>query len=291
MKRIDLHVHTSASDGTTAPQDIAELACHAGLSAVAITDHDTVSGYEAASCSAAALGLEIVPGIEISTRFNGSVHILGYFIDTHSSHLLPVLNWVVQDRDERNERIAALMRADGIRADYDAMKNRFGEVIGRPHFAELLVDAGLATDIRDAFARFLNKGCRYWLARNFVPIEDSLGIILRSGGIPVLAHPFQYKLDDAGLRDLIEHCLDYGLMGLECLYSGYNPEQTSYLQRLARDYHLIETGGSDYHGDRKPDIRLGQGTGDLCVPYDYLDTLKETAKSLTRYKEATIHDR
>ena len=291
MKRIDLHVHTSASDGTTAPQDIAELACHAGLSAVAITDHDTVSGYESASISAAALGLEIVPGIEISTRFNGSVHILGYFIDTHSSHLLPVLNWVVQDRDERNERIAALMRADGIRADYDAMKNRFGEVIGRPHFAELLVDAGLATDIRDAFARFLNKGCRYWLARNFVPIEDSLGIILRSGGIPVLAHPFQYKLDDAGLRDLIEHCLDYGLMGLECLYSGYNPEQTSYLQRLARDYHLIETGGSDYHGDRKPDIRLGQGMGGLCVPYDYLEALKETAKSLTRYKEATIHDR
>ena len=287
MKRIDLHVHTTASDGTTAPEDIPELACRAGLSAIAITDHDTVSGYEEACGPAAALGLEIIPGIEISTRFNGSVHILGYFIDPHSPHLLPVLNWVVQDRDERNEKIAALMRADGIDADYAAMKQRYGDVIGRPHFAELLVNVGLAQDIRDAFVRYLNKGCRYWLARHFVPIEDSLRFILRSGGVPVLAHPFQYRMDDADLRDLIEHCLDYGLMGLECRYSGYTHEQTAYLQELAREYRLIETGGSDYHGERKPDIALGSGTGDLRVPGELLDELRDTANSLTRYKEGT----
>ena len=285
MKRIDLHVHTSASDGTAAPETVPELACHAGLSAIAITDHDTISGYERACGPAAALGLEIIPGIEISTRFNGSVHILGYFIDPHSPHLLPVLNWVVLDRDERNEKIAARMRADGIPADYPAMKARFGDVIGRPHFAELLVASGLAADIRDAFSRFLNKGCRYWLARHFIPIEYSLRIILHSGGVPVLAHPFQYNLDDTELRDLIEHCLDYGLMGLECRYSGYTPEQISYLQKLAHEYSLIETGGSDFHGERKPEISLGSGTGSLCVPYDLIDTLRDTASSLTRYKE------
>ena len=285
MKRIDLHVHTSASDGTTLPETISELACRSGLSAIAITDHDTVSGYERACASPAPPGLEIIPGIEISTRFNGSVHILGYFIDPHSPHLLPVLNWVVQDRDERNEKIAERMRADGIAADYPAMKARFGEVIGRPHFAELLVASGMASDIRDAFTRFLNKGCRYWLARHFIPIEDALRIILHSGGVPVLAHPFQYRLDDSDLRDLIEHCLDYGLMGLECRYSGYNPEQISYLQGLAREYRLIETGGSDFHGERKPEISLGSGTGNLFVPYELIEILRDTANSLMRYKE------
>ena len=281
MKNIDLHIHTTASDGTSSPEEVVALAAGAGLSAIAITDHDTVSGYEAAAGAAEKAGIEVIPGIEISTRFQTSIHILGYHIDPHSSHLLPVLNWVVQDRDKRNEKIAALMRADGIRVDYAAMKQRFGEVIGRPHFAEMLVSNGLASDIRDAFVRYLNKGCKYWIARNVVPIEDSLRIILRAGGVPVLAHPFQYRMDEPDLRDLIEHCLDYGLMGIECHYSGYSPEQTATLRKLAAEYRLLETGGSDYHGEIKPNIRLG----DLTVPYDILASLKATANSLKRYKE------
>ena len=275
LKPIDLHVHTSASDGTTAPGDIAAAAARAGLSAIAITDHDTVDGYLEAVSSVSRSEVEIIPGIEISTRFNASVHILGYYIDPASEHLLPVLNWVIQDRDARNEKICAMMQRDGIRVDYAEMKERAGGgVIGRPHFAEILMKAGLAKDITDAFERFLNKGRRYWIARNFVPIEDSIRIILRSGGIPVLAHPFQYRLDEEELRDLIEHCLDYGLMGMECRYSGYTPQQSAYLEGLAKEYSLIRTGGSDFHGDRKPHIQLGTGTGDLYVPYDFLEEVR-----------------
>ncbi len=275
LKPIDLHVHTSASDGTTAPGDIAAAAARAGLSAIAITDHDTVDGYLEAVSSVSGSEVEIIPGIEISTRFNASVHILGYYIDPASEHLLPVLNWVIQDRDARNEKICAMMQRDGIRVDYAEMKERAGGgVIGRPHFAEILMKAGLAKDITDAFERFLNKGRRYWIARNFVPIEDSIRIILRSGGIPVLAHPFQYRLDEEELRDLIEHCLDYGLMGMECRYSGYTPQQSAYLEGLAKEYSLIRTGGSDFHGDRKPHIQLGTGTGDLYVPYDFLEEVR-----------------
>lgn len=277
MKKIDLHVHSTASDGTYEPEEIARLAAETGLSAFAVTDHDTVSGYWRAAKAGEALGLEVVPGIEISTKYGGAVHILGYYIDPASEKLAPVLDWVVHDRDERNRKMAELMAADGLPVSYEEMHRRFGQVIGRPHFAELLVELGLARDTQDAFDRYVEKGQRYYLPRNFLSIERSIEIIIQSGGVAVLAHPFQYKRDDAGLRDLIEHCMESGLRGMECRYSGYSPEQSGYLERLAEEYGLIKTGGSDFHGGNKPHIRLGSGTGGLDIPYEYLQRLREAA--------------
>lgn len=277
MREIDLHVHTTASDGTCAPAEVVRLAAEEGLRALAITDHDTAGGYAEAAEAGRALGLEVVPGIEISTRFTGAVHILGYYIDPISPELRPVLDWVVQDRDERNRKMAALMAEDGLPVSYEQMHERFGAVVGRPHFARVLMELGLADSVQDAFDRYVEKGQKYYVGRHFLSIERSIEIIRLSGGVPVLAHPFQYRLDDAQLRRLIEHCLESGLRGMECRYSGYSEEQMAYLLSLAEEYHLLPTGGSDFHGANKPHIRLGRGTGALAVPYEYLEKLKEAA--------------
>ena len=277
MKRIDLHVHTTASDSTASPAEAVRLAKEAGLSAIAITDHDTVSGYAEAAEAGEKYGVEVVPGIEISTKYGRAVHILGYYIDPDSDKLAPVLEWVVHDRDERNRKMAELMAADGLPVSYEEMHRRFGAVIGRPHFAEVLVELGLAKDVRDAFDRYVEKGQKYYLPRNFLSIERSIEIICQAGGVAVLAHPFQYKLDDAGLRELIEHCMESGLRGMECRYSGYSREQCKYLGHLAEEYGLIKTGGSDFHGEVKKHISLGIGTGSLEVPYKYLEKLREAA--------------
>ena len=274
MQRIDLHIHTTASDGTVTPAGVVELAHEMGLAAIAVTDHDTASGYAEAAAAGAALGVEVVPGIEISTKFRSAVHILGYYIDPQSEHLGKVLDWMVNDRNERNRKIVAMMAADGLPVSYEQMQQRFGAVVGRPHFAELLVEYGLARDVKDAFARYVDKGQKYYVGRQFLSIEKSIEIIRDAGGVPVLAHPFQYRLDDAQLRELIEHCLKSGLQGMECRYSGYTAEQTAYLEALAEEYGLVKTGGSDFHGEVKPRISLGTGKGSLSVPYTYLVELK-----------------
>ena len=280
MREIDLHVHTNGSDGTYAPVGVVKLAAETGLRAIAVTDHDSVHAYAAAAEAGREYGVEVVPGIEISTKFRRSVHILGYYIDPHSPELEPVLNWVVQDRDERNEKMAALMAADGLPVNYEQMKARFGEVVGRPHFARVLVELGLAESINDAFDKYVEKGRKYYVGRSFLSIERSVEIIVAAGGVPVLAHPFQYQLDDAGLRELIEHCMESGLRGMECRYSGYDEEMSAYLLRLAAEYGLVPTGGSDFHGSNKPQILLGRGIDDnLAVPYEYLERLKEIRNS------------
>ena len=278
MREIDLHVHTTASDGTYTPAEVVVLAHKIGLKAIAITDHDTESGYFAAAEAGEELGLEVVPGIEISTKYGVAVHILGYFIDPQSPELREVLDWVINDRNNRNRKMAELMSADGLPFDYDEMKARFGESIGRPHFARILCEMGLADNVSDAFSRYVEKGQKYYLPRTVIPIEKAVETICRAGGIAVLAHPFQYKKDDKELRELIEHCMEHGLRGMECRYSGYDAQQVAYLEKLAEEYGLLKTGGSDFHGANKPTISLGTGKGELDVPYVWLEKLKAAAR-------------
>ena len=274
MREIDLHIHTTASDGTFTPAEIVRLAAEKGLRAVAITDHDTAHGYYEAAQAGEGLGIEVVPGIEISTKFKGAVHVLGYYIDPQAPALKEVLDWIVEDRDRRNRKMAELMAADGLPVSYDMMHERFGEVIGRPHFARLLIELGYARDMKDAFDRYVEKGRKYYLPREILPIDRAIEIIISAGGIPVLAHPFQYRLEEEELRCLIEYCMERGLRGMECRYSGYTPEQIAYLERLSEEYALVKTGGSDFHGANKPQIALGSGMGELAVPYEYLQELK-----------------
>ena len=274
MREIDLHVHSTASDGTLAPAELVREAKRLGLAAIAITDHDTQSGYKPAREEGERLGVEVVPGIEISTKYTGAVHILGYYIDVDSPALREVLDWIVRDRDERNEKMCALMAADGIDVTYEYMQKRFGEVVGRPHFAQILVERGYAESIRDAFERYVEKGRKYYQGRSFLSLERSIELIREAGGTAVLAHPFQYRLDEAQLRGLIERCIASGVEGMECMYSGYGQDKVEYLSSLAEEYGLLRTGGSDFHGSNKPDIALGSGKGELCVPYELLEKLK-----------------
>ena len=274
MREIDLHIHTTASDGTCTPREVVRLAVEQGLRAIAVTDHDTIVGHGEAMLAAMDYDIELVPGIEISTKYGVAVHILGYFLED----LVPLLKGVVNDRDIRNAKMAALMAADGLPVSYAKMKERFGAVIGRPHFGELLVEFGLARDVSDAFARFVGKGQKYYVPRTTIDIDTSVEAVVASGGVPVLAHPFQYKKNDGELRELIERCMDHGLRGIECRYSGYDAQQVAYLESLAEEYGLLKTGGSDFHGENKPHISLGTGIGgELDVPYEWLEKLKEAA--------------
>ncbi len=277
-REIDLHVHTTASDSTFSPRETVRRAAEIGLRAVAVTDHDTAAGHEEARAAAAELGIEFVPGIEISTRCGVAVHILGYYFDAEEHGMRALLDWIVADRDARNRKVCALMEADGLPVHYADMKARFGEVIGRPNFGQVLVELGLAENVNDAFARYIERGQRYFIRRNILPIETVIETVAGAGGVPVLAHPFQYRKDDAELRELIRHCMDHGLRGMECRYSGYDGEKAAYLEALADEYGLVKTGGSDYHGDNKPQINLGTGIGgELRVPYAWLERLKEAA--------------
>ena len=284
MKQIDLHIHTTASDGTASPAEAVGIAHGLGLAAMAVTDHDTVSGCAEAIAEGQRLGIEVVPGIELSSRYGKTIHILGYFLRTESPALTRVLEGIVTERDERNRKMAALMAADGIRVDYDEMKQRFGTAIGRPNFGQVLVELGLAESVQDAFDRFIEKGQRYYLPRKMLSIERSVEVIREAGGVPVLAHPFQYKLEESALRQLIEHCMDHGLLGLECRYSLYDEEQCRYLISLAKEYGLTPTGGSDYHGANKPRIALGTGTGSLAVPAEWLEGLRSLAVSTKSHR-------
>ncbi len=279
MRGIDLHVHTTASDGTCTPRETVCRASRLGLCGIAITDHDTVSGHAEALSAGMDCGIEVVPGIEVSTRYGVSVHILGYYIE----NLIPLLDNLVNDRDRRNEQVAVLMAADGLPVDYARMKERFGKAIGRPHFGRILVELGLAESVNDAFNRYLGKGQRYFIPRRIIEIGPAVEAIALSGGVPVLAHPFQYKKDDGELRELISCCMDHGLRGIECRYSGYDNDQVRYLESLAEEYGLLKTGGSDFHGDNKPNISLGTGmSGELDVPCAWLEPLREEAEKLHR---------
>ena len=279
MKYIDLHIHSAVSDGTDSPAQIVQKAAELGLAAVAITDHDTVAGCAEAAAEGEKLGVEAVSGVELTSRYGRTIHILGYYLRTNSPVLTRTLDGILAERDHRNRKMAALMAADGIPIDYDEMKRRFGASIGRPHFGDMLVELGLAESVQDAFDRFIEKGQRYYLPRKMLSIERSVEVIREAGGVPVLAHPFQYRLEESALRQLIEHCMDHGLLGLECRYSLYDEEQSQYLLKLAREYGLIPTGGSDYHGGNKPHLDLGSGTGQLAGPAAWLEPLRSMATS------------
>ena len=275
MREIDLHVHTHASDGTELPRKTVEIAKRNGLRAIAITDHDTVLGCKEAMEAGQELGIEVVPGIEFGTKYGIAVHMLGYYMDLDSPVLTAMTRSIVEDRDNRNEKTVKLMQENGIDVTYPQLKERFGEVIGRPHFARILMEAGLVTDVEDAFSRYLGKNMKYHQYRHTLEIDEVIECIVNSGGIAVLAHPFQYKKNDAELRELIEHCMKFGLKGMECRYSGYTNERVEYLERLAEEYSLVKTGGSDFHGENKPHIGLGSGIdNNLEVPYEWLEKLK-----------------
>ncbi len=276
MKLIDLHAHTTASDGTFTPAELVEYAAKKGLAAVAVTDHDTAAGAARAAESGEKYGVEVVPGIEISAEYLGyGIHILGYFIDPAAPAMTRVLDWVIRERKRRNRRIIELMRADGVEVSAEGLAERYpGAVIGRPHLAAALAENGLCRSVQEGFDRFLSAGGKYYLPRTYLPLDTALECISSSGGKAVFAHPLQYRMGERELLALTGRLVEAGCVGIECLYSGYTAGQSEYLRGIARRFGLCVTGGSDFHGSRKPRIDLGSGTGELAVPYELLEELK-----------------
>ncbi|MCD7845062.1 MAG: PHP domain-containing protein [Oscillospiraceae bacterium] len=275
--QIDLHIHTTASDGTDTPRQVVELAHSLGLRAIAITDHDGVSGIEEAQAAGAALGVEVIAGIEISADYRGNrAHVLGYFIDPASPALAPAVNWAVNERAARNEKIVGAMAADGFDISLEALGRAYpGAVLGRPHMAEWLMKKGYVSSVKEAFDRYLGDGMPYYRPRERMPMAQAMEVISQAGGVPVLAHPFQYGYDEAERLAFIQAAIEAGCQGLEAYYSEHSPAQQQWLLDRAAEYGLKVSGGSDYHGSRKPHIQMGSGIqGSLAVPYEALERLR-----------------
>lgn len=274
---VDLHSHSTASDGTFAPADVVQLAKNSGLSALALTDHDTVAGIAEAKEAAARLGIDFLPGIEISAEFPrpGTLHILGYGIDPNRPSLKNLTEQLIAGRNNRNPQIIAKLNELGLdvsMAEWEAEAK--GNVLGRPQLAAILLRKGYVNSIKQAFDRYIGQGAPAYFDKERLTPRQAFEKIREAGGLPVLAHPVQLRLEnDAQLEQQIKNLLDIGLAGIEVIHSDHNAEVVQKLTRLADKYNLLKTGGSDFHGSNKKDIPLGIANG-RRIPREFFDALK-----------------
>lgn len=275
---IDLHVHSNKSDGTYAPSDLVNYAAEKGLKAFALTDHDTVDGVTEAITYAKENHpeIEIIPGVELSTEYNGKeVHIVGLFIDITTPSLKEHLEEFIRARDLRNEKMCALLTEAGIPITYQALQERFpGAIITRAHYGRYMLEHGYIKSIKEAFERYVGDHCPYYVTRERVTPQQAVTLIKEAGGIPVLAHPILYGLGKEQLELLVSTLKDVGLVGIEAIYSTYTAADERQIRKLADQYDLLLSGGSDFHGANKPDIDLGVGYGKLYVPDEILEKLR-----------------
>jgi predicted metal-dependent phosphoesterase TrpH len=277
---IDLHAHTSYSDGSASPSQLVALAHSQGARAIAITDHDTVAGLAEGRAAADELGIEFINGIEISAEYSpGTMHVLGYCINVENELLAAKLDELRDARNNRNPLIATRLQSLGLNINYDDVARLAGnEVVGRPHFARLMVERGYAQSIQDAFNRFLAKGAAAYVEKARLTPADSIALIHEAGGVAVLAHPYQLKLPSfEEVEQLIGELARMGLDGIEAIYSRHSPVERDIYARMAARHGLLVTGGSDYHGTYKPDISIVTGKGDLEVPYALIEHIKARA--------------
>lgn len=273
---IDLHVHSNHSDGTLTPEELVALAIQSEVTAFALTDHDTVSGITKAKNAAAGSGVTVISGTEISAAYQKKdIHILGLFIDETNASLLSALEDAVTGRDSRNERMAERFRDLGIPLTLDELRLENPDtVITRAHFANYLMKHHHVKTSREAFERYLNYDAPCFVPREYMPPERAISLILEAGGIPVLAHPLLYKLPPAELEALLCRLTDAGLKGLEVYYSSNTGFDEQICYSLANRYGLLMTGGTDFHGENKPNLFLGTGRNhNLQIPERVLDPL------------------
>lgn len=274
---IDLHCHTTCSDGTDSPVELVKRAKRIGLSAVAITDHDTDKGVIPAVAAGKRYGIEVVPGMELSSMYDGAhIHLLAYWADTDYPILGGLMLRAVYEREKRNETMVQLLHDAGYPIDMEQLHREFpGQtMLGRPHVAEFLMKRGFVKSVREGVLGLMGKGKPFYVPRYHIPLTDYVRAVRLAGGVPVIAHLYQYKFTEEQMRKMLEDAVEAGLLGLEGMYSTYTPEQQESVFRLAEEFNLICTGGSDYHGSGKPDIALGTGMGNLAVPEKLLDDLK-----------------
>lgn len=271
---IDLHTHSTFSDGLLNPVSLVDLASRRGLAAIALTDHDTISGLPEAFAQGHKTGVEILSGIEVSADLGQlNLHILGYGFNQEHSNFLEFISKLQRARDERNEGIIQRLANVGIVIEREYLLSIAGSQIGRPHFASLLVRLGHAVDQQDAFHRFLKKGSPTFVEQNKPSAEETIRKINEAGGLAVLAHPGTTDPNLESLPDTISTLKDYGLSGLEVYYPAHNKKRQSYLNSLAKKYDLLPTGGTDFHGNGHS-TPLGGNSRTLRVPLNLLNDIK-----------------
>ena len=281
MDFVDLHVHSNASDGTFSPSQVVELAKNAGLDAFALTDHDTTAGVPEALEKGRDLNIEVVPGIEVSSSFDGTeIHILGLFVNSDDPVLAAMLEKMRISRDRRNEKMLENLAADGISFTKEELcGDNPDTIITRAHIAHALVAKGICSGMDQAFKKYLQYGGRYCPQKEHLSPEEVVKTLISNGAFVALAHPFQYKFGDKKTEELIAHMADLGMKGLEVYHSSNNKLESMKLQEMAVRHHLLPTGGSDFHGGNKPDISIGTGRGGLRVSSLLLEDIKrERAK-------------
>ncbi len=278
MKRfIDLHAHTTCSDGSMTPSEVVELAARKKLAAVAITDHDTVNGIEEALEAGKRFGIRVVPGIELSTKYEDrSVHLVGLFPDVCSPVLQQTMQKIVRARIERNEKMFG--RLAELNYPVDPAEYGAGEdtVVTRGLVGQMLVDKGYFKTVQETFDVLLNKGKPAYLPKWSPEAPDGIKLLHEAGAVVILAHYHKiYKHDLQESRRAAEELLAAGADGLEVRYSDFWSEQQRIAEELADQFHCLRSGGSDFHGKIKPGLHLGTGYGHLRVPYEYLEKIDE----------------
>lgn len=274
MKNIDLHVHSTASDGSYKPSELVDYAIRKNLSAIALTDHDTCDGLDEAINYAASINsdIKIIPGIELSAEYMGEdVHILGLNIDYKNKQFLSELKEFQDSRSNRNKKMISKLQENGFNITQEMVDNRFKDaVITRAHYAILLIESGYVNSKDEAFEKWLDKGCPCYIPRHKITTCDAVRLIKKAGGHPVMAHPVLYHFSDEVLYNLIEQLKNEGLEGLEAIYCLNTPEDEIKYKVLAEKFGLYITGGSDFHGIAKPNLELGTGyNNNICIP-EYL---------------------
>ena len=273
---IDLHTHSTVSDGSDPPAGLVDLAVKAGLSALALTDHDRQDGIEPARARASEVGIELVAGAEISCQHAATMHMLVYFLEPGEGPLQDELVRLQAARDTRNDRLLARLAELGLPVTPEELEEEAGGIgAGRPHVAAILVRKGIAASVQDAFDRYLAKGQPAYVEKERLSAPDAITLALQSGALPVLAHPLSMGLSPSQLERTLEELADAGLVGLEAIYSRYLREERASLAVMAAQAGLAITGGSDYHGTYKPDLSVGTGLGDLHVPNGALEALRD----------------
>ncbi len=271
---VDLHCHSTASDGLLTPAGLVTYASERGVSTIGLTDHDSTNGVAAAMAIGAELGVSVIPGVELSSEIEGlQAHILGYFIDPSSPSLQREFEWMNRSRKERVGRIVQNLDAAGIPIDLETVMAEAGDgTIGRPHVARVLVANGYAESVSDAFVRYLTRGKPGYAISEKITPEGAIQSINRAGGVAVLAHPWSTK-DPLGA---VKRLAPAGLSGLECYYGEYTSPVRDDLAGLAKEYGLIPTGGSDFHGPGVKSVDLGA----VVVPPESVDALRVAAESI-----------
>ena len=280
---VDLHVHSTASDGTYTPEEVAKLAKTIGLSAIALTDHDTIDGLDTFQKTGNTLGIETITGIEFAALWEKhhrpEIHIVGLGFDPDHPALLERMKDIQNSRDVRNQKMCEKLSSIGLHITLDEVAaNAGGEIITRAHFANVLLKKGYIAKKEDAFSRYISTGLPGYVEREFLSPELCIRTIKEAGGAAVLAHPTLYGLNMAQLEELCEELIPYGLDGIECQYSTYSSAETKTITTLAEKMNLLPSGGSDFHGKNKPNIHLGSGKSNLAIPYIFWEELKKRTK-------------